>query len=62
MRRISRPTLFVVALQVTSLLVVASGLFVILISDINRNMTTATKIEPRAHVQLDASPGWINAR
>ena len=64
MRRISRPTPSVVAvvLQVTSLLVVASGLFVILISDINRNRTTAAKVEPPVHVQLDASPGWINAR
>jgi hypothetical protein len=48
-----------VALQVASLLVVASGLVVILISDINRHKSATAK-EPPALVQHDASIGRIN--
>ena len=55
------PSAGAVVLQVASLLVVASGLVVILISDINRQKSAATKVGPPAHVEIDGSSGRINA-
>jgi hypothetical protein len=53
-RGLPRPTPSAVAvvLQVASLLVVASGLVVILISDINRPKSTTAKVEPPAFVSM----------
>lgn len=42
------PSAVAVVLQVASLLVVASGLVVILMSDINRHKSAAAKVEPPA--------------
>jgi len=41
-----------VVLQVASLLVVAGGLMVILISDINRHLSATAKVEPPASVSM----------
>ena len=53
-RGLPRPTPSAVAvvLQVASLLVVASGLVVILISDINRPKSVTAKVEPPAFVSM----------
>jgi hypothetical protein len=53
-RALSRPTPSAVAvvLQVASLLVIASGLVAILISDINRHKSATAKVEPPAFVSL----------
>jgi hypothetical protein len=50
-----------VVLQVASLLIVASGLVGILTSDISRHKSATTKIDPPAHVQIDALPRQIRA-
>jgi hypothetical protein len=46
------PSKVAVVLQVASLLVVASGLVAILISDINRHKSATAKIEPPAFVSI----------
>jgi hypothetical protein len=46
------PSALAVVLQVASLLVVAGGLVVILISDINRHQSAAAKVEPPAFVTV----------
>ena len=46
------PSALAVVLQVASLLVVAGGLVVILISDINRHQNAAAKVEPPALVTV----------
>ena len=53
-RGIPRPTPSTVGvvLQVASLLVVAGGLMVILISDINRHQSATAKVEPPASVSM----------
>ena len=53
-RGLPRPTPSAVAvvLQVASLLVVASGLVAILISDINRQKSATAKVEPSAFVSM----------
>jgi hypothetical protein len=53
-RGLPRPTPSAVAvvLQVASLLVVASGLVAILISDINRHKTATSEVEPPAFVSM----------
>jgi hypothetical protein len=53
-RGIPRPTPSTVGvvLQVSSLLVVAGGLMVILISDINRDRSGTAKVEPPAFVSM----------
>jgi hypothetical protein len=53
-RGLPRPTPSAVAvvLQVASLLVVASGLVAILISDINRHKSATAKVDPPAFVSM----------
>ncbi len=46
------PSTVGVVLQVASLLVVAGGLMVILISDINRHQSATAKVEPPALVTV----------
>ena len=53
-RGLPRPTPSAVALvlQVASLLVVAGGLIVILITDINRHKSATAKVEPPTFVRM----------
>jgi hypothetical protein len=55
-RRPYKPTLFAVALQAASLLVIASGVFGILVNDIIRHSDEVARVEVPSKVQLLASP------
>ncbi len=55
-RRPFKPTPFAVALQAASLLVVAGGVFGILINDIIRHSAEVARVEAASKVQLFASP------
>ena len=55
-RKPFKPTPLAVALQATSLLAVASGVFAILISDIARQRVEVARVEAPSKVQLFASP------
>jgi hypothetical protein len=56
-RRPVKPTRHAVALQAASLLIVAGGVFAILISDVIRHRTDVVRAEPSPpHAQLIALP------
>ena len=55
-RRPFKPTPLAVALQATSLLAVASGVFGILISDIARQRAEVARVEAPSEGQILASP------
>ena len=61
-RRPFKPTPVAVALQVASLLVIAGGLFGILISDILRHPAEVANVETAAQVHLFAAPLEIDVK
>ena len=61
-RRPFKPTPLAVALQATSLLAVASGVFGILISDITRHRAELARAEAPSKVQLLALPDESGAK
>jgi hypothetical protein len=61
-RKPFKATPVAVALQTTSLLIVASALFGILISDVARHRADVARVEATSKAQLSALPGESEAK